>query len=85
MWKIYFHSLLAKGSTNQTELQKNKLLDFEIPYITDLEQQEIADYLDLQSEKINAIVSNINTQIQKLQTLRKSLINEIVTGERSIV
>ena len=49
------------------------------------EQQEIADHLDQQSPKIDTIVSNINTQVQKLQTLRKSLINEVVTGERSIV
>lgn len=49
------------------------------------EQQEIADYLDQQSRKIDDIVSNINQQIGKLQALRKSLINEVVTGERSIV
>lgn len=49
------------------------------------EQMEIADYLNKQSEKIDTIISNINAQIQKLQTLRKSLINEIVTGERSII
>lgn len=49
------------------------------------EQQEIATYLDEQSEKIDAIVTNINSQIQRLQTLRKSLIREIVTGEKDII
>lgn len=49
------------------------------------EQQEIANYLDSESVKIDKIVSNIDVQITKLQTLRKSLINEVVTGERSIV
>ena len=56
---------------------------FPVPPLS--EQQEIADYLDQQSEKIDIIVSNINAQIQKLQTLRKSLISEVVTGERSVV
>ena len=56
---------------------------FPVPPLS--EQQEIADYLDQQSRKIDDIVSNINLQIGKLQTLRKSLINEVITGERSIV
>lgn len=49
------------------------------------EQRQIADYLEQQTNKIDTIVSTINKQITKLQTLRKSLINEVVTGERAIL
>lgn len=48
------------------------------------EQQTIACYLDAQSEKIDRIVANINRQLGKLTKLKKSLINECVTGERII-
>jgi type I restriction enzyme S subunit len=48
------------------------------------EQQTIACYLDAQSEKIDRIVANINMQLDKLTNLKKSLINECVTGERII-
>ena len=49
------------------------------------EQRAIADYLDSQSEKIDCIVENINGQLEKLIRLKKSLINECVTGEREVV
>lgn len=74
----------ARGFT-RINLKIDKVMSMNVCLPALSEQQEIADYLDKQSEKIDSIVININAQIQKLQTLRKSLINEIVTGERSIV
>jgi type I restriction enzyme S subunit len=74
----------ARGFT-RINLKIDKVMSMTVCVPPLSEQQEIANYLDLQSEKIDAIVSNINTQILKMRTLRKSLINEVVTGERSIV
>lgn len=48
------------------------------------EQRTIAEYLDTQSGKIDRIVDNINAQLGKLAQLKKSLINECVTGEREL-
>ena len=48
------------------------------------EQQAIADYLDTQTHKIDNILENINRQLGKLAQLKKSLINETVTGNRNI-
>lgn len=45
------------------------------------EQEEIAHYLDQKTQTIDKIVSNINTQIQTLKELRKTLINDAVTGK----
>lgn len=45
------------------------------------EQEEIATYLDQKTQSIDKIVSNINTQIEKLKELRKTLINDAVTGK----
>ena len=54
-------------------------LFFLIPPIT--EQQAIAAYLDEKITHIDRIVATINTQIDKLKELRKTLINDIVTGK----
>jgi type I restriction enzyme S subunit len=45
------------------------------------EQQAIADYLDTRTAYIDNIVETINTQIEKLKELRKTLINDVVTGK----
>ena len=45
------------------------------------EQQTIVSYLDKKIAHIDRIVATINTQIDKLKELRKSLINDIVTGK----
>ncbi|MEN6351249.1 MAG: restriction endonuclease subunit S [Syntrophomonas sp.] len=45
------------------------------------EQQAIADYLDNKTAHIDRIIETINTQIHKLRELRKTLINDVVTGK----
>jgi type I restriction enzyme S subunit len=45
------------------------------------EQITIATYLDKKIQKIDSIVSNIKTQIETLKELRKTLINDVVTGK----
>jgi len=45
------------------------------------EQTAIANYLDTKTGKIDAIVSNIENQINTLKELRKTLINDVVTGK----
>lgn len=49
------------------------------------EQQAIAAYLDSKTAHIDRIVATINSQIDKLRELRKTLINDIVTGKICIV
>ena len=48
------------------------------------EQKKIAEYLRDSCSKIETIYNNINLQIEKLQLLKKSLINEVITGQRAI-
>jgi len=45
------------------------------------EQQAIAAYLDAKTAQIDRIVAALNSQITKLRELRKTLINDIVTGK----
>lgn len=48
------------------------------------EQNDIVSYLDEKCAKIDAIVEKINKQIERLKELKRSLINEVVTGKRAI-
>lgn len=45
------------------------------------EQQQIADFLDAKTTTIDNIVNNLEIQITTLKELRKTLINEVVTGK----
>ncbi len=45
------------------------------------EQRQIAKYLDDKTSKTDQIISNIQNQIEALKELRKTLINDVVTGK----
>ena len=45
------------------------------------EQAEIANYINEKTAKIDQIIITINDQIEKLKELRKTLINDVVTGK----
>jgi type I restriction enzyme S subunit len=49
------------------------------------EQQAIAAYLDEKTAHIDRIIATIHTQIDKLKELRKTLINDVVTGKIKVV
>lgn len=62
-------------------LNPQVLYNFPCPFPPKNEQIEIANYLDEKTQKIDAIVSNIGKQIDTLKELRKTLINDVVTGK----
>lgn len=57
------------------------IMDVFFPVPTKEEQKLIADYLDIQTFKIDRIIDIINIEIEKLKELRKTLINNVVTGK----
>ena len=48
------------------------------------EQQQIVDYLDAKCTEIDKAIDNIGKQIDALKRLKRSLINEVVTGKRKV-
>ncbi|MDP1510086.1 restriction endonuclease subunit S [Paenibacillus sp. CMAA1739] len=52
-----------------------------VPYPPTQEQKAIACFLDEKTAHIDLIIEAIHTQIYKLKELRKTLINDIVTGK----
>jgi type I restriction-modification system DNA methylase subunit len=49
-----------------------------------VEQKAIAEYLDTKTTHIDRIIETINIQVEKLKELRKTLINDVVTGKIKI-
>jgi type I restriction enzyme S subunit len=90
--KYYFYSLPIYLVINAKEnIYGAKLLNQSLIFNTILsvpspiEQNAIADYLDTKIAHIDNIVTIINTQIEKLKELRKTLINDVVTGKIKVV
>ncbi|UPS90872.1 restriction endonuclease subunit S [Bizionia sp. M204] len=79
-----FQSGVFMTSTiNQLTVSTLYKLSFAFPPFQ--EQLQIADYLDDKTATIDNIVKNIETQISTLKELRKTLINEVVTGKVKVV
>ncbi len=79
----YRKALIVEGKGfTRINLKMEKVSDF-IVYLppTKVEQTQIATYLDEKTQMIDAIVSNIAKQIDTLKELRKTLINDVVTGK----
>lgn len=78
------NATMTKGSTNQTELQRYELLSHKVAIPPLPEQHAIATYLDDKCAKIDTIVSNFGKQISRYADLKRSLIDEVITGKRAV-
>lgn len=75
---------MAIGSTNQSFFNVSDVRVIPIPKPSSLEQKQIAAYLDDRCAKIDEAVTIIDKQIDALKRLKRSLINEVVTGKRMV-
>jgi len=77
----FYFSKSSKGTTRKI-LGLNCFYNLEVPIPPSYEEQKtIADYLETKTAHIDRITETINTQIDKLKELRKTLINDVVTGK----
>ena len=74
-------SLLAHSKTLRSTLRFDDFCALPVSKPTTSEQKEIADYLDKNLAQIDQIFQTINTQIEIQKELRKTLINDVVTGK----
>lgn len=91
----YYYYFFLEQNRNKSLLSVSKTLrstltfDFfgliAVPFPPIPEQKAIADYLDTKTAQIDQIIQTINTQIEKLKELRKTLINDVVTGKIKVV
>lgn len=73
------NATLVKGSTNQTELQRNYLLAYEMEMPSTIEQKSIVDYLDEKTKAIDARISVLEKKSDAYIRLKASVINRAVT------
>ncbi len=76
----YYFSKSASGTTRKI-LGLNIFWNLHVILPPLAEQIEIGQYLDEKTTQIDTILTNIGEQINKLTQLRKTLINDVVTGK----
>ena len=80
----YFNAMMAQGSTNQIELQRDCLRDMVMPVPVLDEQRRIADYLDQRCAAIDSVIETRTEQLERLEDYRKALIFAYVTGKKEV-
>lgn len=78
--KVFY--LLGGGMRQTLNYRTSKDMRVYFPPLA--EQQEIVAYLDEKCDKIDAIIEKIGKEVERLKELKRSLINETVTGKRAI-
>lgn len=77
---------LGQGVSNlgRWRLQADKFLNFTIPVPAIEEQEEIAQYLDVKCGEIDKIIAEKEALVSELESYKKSLIYEYVTGKKEV-
>lgn len=73
------NATMVKGSTNQTELQRNYLLSYELDVPILVDQQRMVTYLDTKLAEIDHQVAILTSKRDAYLRLKKSIINHAVT------
>lgn len=82
---FYKEALRLNAKATVDSLRMPMFENFPVAFGSREEQSEIVDYLDTKTAQIDQIIQTINTQIEKLQELRKTLINDVVTGKIKVI
>lgn len=75
----------AKNGTTILHLYQNVFENFFYCLPPLLEQEEISNFLESKTIKIDHIITNLQTQITFLKELRKTLINDAITGKIKVI
>lgn len=76
-------NLLGSGTTFK-EISADNFSNFAVPFPELSEQQEISDYLDRKCAGIDNILAKKQQFIKELESYKKSLIYEYVTGKKEV-
>ena len=80
--KGYIDSICNKATIQHYTKEKLLLTPIVIPSIT--EQDKIISYLDKKSVEIDKIIEEKQSLLTDLESYKKSLIYEVVTGKRKV-
>jgi len=78
----------VNGSTYGTKMPRANweyLSNIKLPFPPLTEQQQIVDYLDQQTTKIDLLITKAKTMVELLKEHKQSLINHVVTGKLRVI
>ena len=87
MYYVIGHCQLNNLNTSNAQplITSTKIKNVVVPYFSDaMQQQEIADYLDAKCAEIDGLISKKEQLVKELESYKKSLIYEVVTGKREV-
>jgi len=82
--RCYF-DYTAKKTTNLANTNSSTIMNFRLPIPPLEEQRKIVQYLDKRIKTLNDMISEKQSLIEDLESYKKSLIYEVVTGKRKVV
>ena len=82
--KIFYGLGQGVSGLGRWRLQADKFLNFCLPNPPINEQQEIVSYLDEKCSEIDKLITKKERLIEDLETYKKSLIYEYVTGKKEV-
>ena len=74
---------LATGAL-QANLSRSSFEHLKVQFPSYQEQKEIADYLDAKCAEIDGLIAKKEQLVKELESYKKSLIYEVVTGKREV-
>lgn len=83
--KIFYGLGQGVSGMGRWRLQTDKFLNFTIPVPSFKEQQEISNYLETKCAEIDALITKKTNLLTELETYKKSLIYEYITGKKEVV
>lgn len=83
--KIFYGLGQGVSGFGRWRLQADKFLNFYIPIPPYEEQQEIAGYLDKKCSEIDTLIAKKEQIVTELESYKKSLIYEYVTGKKEVL
>lgn len=75
---------LYQTGGNREGMSADAIRNTPIPYAPLNEQKEIADYLDAKCAEIDGLITRKEQLVKELESYKKSLIYEVVTGKREV-
>ena len=75
---------LYQTGGNREGMSADAIRNTPIPYAPLQEQKEIADYLDAKCAEIDRLIAKKEQLVKELESYKKSLIYEVVTGKREV-
>ena len=87
MYYVIGHCQLNNLNTSNAQplITSTKIKNVVVPYFSDaMQQQEIANYLDAKCAEIDGLIAKKEQLVKELESYKKSLIYEVVTGKREV-